>query len=170
MKIVWISYEITFGWRLRQSLTNSIILRPIPMIWCPHAEIPLGWRLVVFQPLGTRSWDLATIWWKRNTSPAFEWSSRWKLLWCWPGFGLALLLDLHVIRLFDPKKNICFGFLKGRGCVESKNKTSAKRKSTMSSLDPSIIQVASFKCRADVPLCWLLIYTSILDGLTAVKC
>ena len=50
------------------------------------------------------------------------------------------------------KKNICFGFLKGRGCVESKNKTSAKRKSTMSSLDPSIIQVDSFKCRADVPL------------------
>ena len=40
------------------------------------------------------------------------------------------------------KKNICFGFLKGRGCVESKNKTSAKRKSTMS----------SFKCRAGVPL------------------
>merc|ERR1712237_158638 len=37
------------------------------------------------------------------------------------------------------KKNICFGFLKGQGCVESKNKTSAKRKSTMSSLDPSII-------------------------------
>ena len=50
------------------------------------------------------------------------------------------------------KKNICFGFLKGRGCVESKNKTSAKRKSTMSSLNPSIIQVDSFKCRADVPL------------------
>ena len=66
--------------------------------------------------------------------------------------GLALLLDLHVIRLFNPKKYICFGFLKGRGCVESKNKTSAKRKSTMSSLDLSIIQVASFKCRADVPL------------------
>ena len=37
-------------------------------------------------------------------------------------------------------------------CVESKNKTSAKTKSTMSSLDPSIIQVASFKCRADIPL------------------
>merc|ERR1712218_593887 len=55
------------------------------------------------------------------------------------------------------KKNICFGFLKGPGCVESKNKTSAKRKSTMSSLDPSIIQVASFKCRADVPLCALYI-------------
>ena len=50
------------------------------------------------------------------------------------------------------KKNICFGFLKGQGCVESKNKTSAKRKSTTSSLDPSIIQVDSFKCRADVPL------------------
>ena len=40
----------------------------------------------------------------------------------------------------------------GKGCVESKNKTSSKRKSTMSSLDPSIIQVASFKCRAGVPL------------------
>ena len=63
------------------------------------------------------------------------------LAWVW--FG---------VRLFDPKKNICFGFLKGQGCVESKNKTSAKRKSTMSSLDPSMIQVASFKCRADVPL------------------
>ena len=66
MKIMWISYEITFGWRLRQSLTNSIILRPNPMIWCPHAEIPLGWRLVVFQPSGTRSWDLAAIWWNFN--------------------------------------------------------------------------------------------------------
>ena len=70
------------------------------------------------------------------------------LAWVW--FGLAIGLD--VICLFDPKKNICFGFLKSRGCVESKNKTSAKRKSTMSSLDPSIIQVDSFKCRADVPL------------------
>ena len=47
---------------------------------------------------------------------------------------------------------ICFGFLRGQGCVESKNKTSAKRKSSMSSLNPSIIQVGSFKCRADVPL------------------
>ena len=59
------------------------------------------------------------------------------------------------------KKNICFGFLKGRGCVESKNKTSAKRKSTMSSLDPSIIQVASFKCRADVPLTRMSSWISI---------
>ena len=50
------------------------------------------------------------------------------------------------------KKMIYFGFLRDQGCVESKNKTSAKRKSTMSSLDPSIIQVASFKCRAGVPL------------------
>ena len=63
---------------------------------------------------------------KRNTSPTFEWSGRWELLWCWPGFGLVLLLDLDVICLFDPKKNICFAFLKGRGCVESKNKTNAK--------------------------------------------
>ena len=52
----------------------------------------------------------------------------------------------------NQKKYICFGFLKGQGCVESKNKTSAKSKSTMSSLDPSIIHVASFKCRAGVPL------------------
>ena len=50
------------------------------------------------------------------------------------------------------KKIFVLDFFKGRGCVESKNKTSAKRKSTMSSLDPSIIQVDSFKCRADVPL------------------
>ena len=50
------------------------------------------------------------------------------------------------------EKNICFGVLKGRGCVESKNKTSAKRNSTMSSLNPSLIHVASFKCRADIPL------------------
>ena len=96
-------------------------------------------------------------WLKRNTSPAFEWSGRWKLLWCWPGFGLALLLNFHVIRLFDQKKIFVFLFLKGQGCVESKNKTSAKRKSTMSSLDPSIIQVDSFKCRADVPLSWIFI-------------
>ena len=61
-----------------------------------------------------------------------------------------LLLDLHVIRLFDPKKKYLFWIFEG--CVESKNKTSAKRKSTISSLNPSIIQVASFKCRADVPL------------------
>ena len=89
---------------------------------------------------------------KRNTSPEFELASRWKLLWCWPGFGLALLLYLHGIRLFDPKINIYFELLRGRGCVESKNMTSAKRKSTMSSLNPSIIQVGSFKCRAGVTL------------------
>ena len=59
MKIVLISYEMTFGWRLRQSLTNSIILRPNSMIWCPQVEIPFGWRLMVFQPSGNRSWDLA---------------------------------------------------------------------------------------------------------------
>ena len=47
---------------------------------------------------------------------------------------------------------INFQLSKGRGCVESKNMTSAKRKSTMSSLNPLIIQVDSFKCRADVPL------------------
>ena len=39
-----------------------------------------------------------------------------------------------------------------RGCIESKNMISAQRKSTKSSLNPSIIQVGSFKCRADVPL------------------
>ena len=69
--------------------------------------------------------------------------------------GLGLVWRCHWIYMSFVcliQKNICFGFLKGRGCVESKNKTSAKRKSTMSSLDPSIIQVASFKCRADVPL------------------
>ena len=68
------------------------------------------------------------------------------LVWCcyWIYMSFVCLIQ---------KENICFGFLKGRGCVESKNKTSAKRKSTMSSLDPSIIQVDSFKCRAGVPLC-----------------
>ena len=66
MKIVLISYEMTFGWRLRQSLTNSIILRPNSMIWCPQVEIPFGWRLMVFQPSGTRSWNLAAIWWNLN--------------------------------------------------------------------------------------------------------
>ena len=75
-----------------------------------------------------------------------------KLLCFCLGFGLVLLLYLYDIFLFDQKKCIRFGFLRGQGCVESKNKTSAKRKSTMSSLDPSRIQVASFKCRADVPL------------------
>ena len=65
----------------------------------------------------------------------------WRCYWIYMSFVCLI-----------PKKNICFGFLKGQGCVESKNKTSAKRKSTMSSLDPSIIQLASFKCRADVPL------------------
>ena len=59
-----------------------------------------------------------TVLMKRNTSPAFEWSSRWKLLWYWPGFGVALLLHLHDIRLFDPKKMILFLSLKSRGCVE----------------------------------------------------
>ena len=70
--------------------------------------------------------------------------------------GLSLVWRCYWIFMsfvcLIPPKNICFGFLKGQGCVESKNKTSAKRKSTMSSLDPSIIQVGSFKCRADVPL------------------
>ena len=70
--------------------------------------------------------------------------------------GLGLVWHCYWIYMsfvcLIPKKNICFGFLKGRGCVESKNKTSAKRKSILSSLDPSIIQVASFKCRADIPL------------------
>ena len=70
--------------------------------------------------------------------------------------GLGLVWHCYWIYMsfisLIPKKNICFGFFKGRGCVESKNRTSAKRKSTMSSLDPSIIQVDSFKCRVDVPL------------------
>ena len=76
-----------------------------------------------------------------------------KLLCCWLRFGLVLLLYLYDIRLFEPKKMDLFWILRGLGCVESKNKTSAKRKSTMSSLNPSIIQVDSFKGRADVPLC-----------------
>ena len=41
---------------------------------------------------------------KRNTSPAFIWAGRWKLLWCWPGFGLVLLLCFLEICLFDLKK------------------------------------------------------------------
>ena len=31
-----------------------------------QAEIPFGWRLVVFQPSGTRLWHLAAIWWNLN--------------------------------------------------------------------------------------------------------
>ena len=50
------------------------------------------------------------------------------------------------------KKIIYFELLRGQDCVESKNMTSAQRKSTMISLNSSIIQVGSFKCRADVPL------------------
>ena len=42
--------------------------------------------------------------------------------------------------------------MRGRGSVESKIMTSAKRKSTMSSINLSIIQVGSFKCRVGVPL------------------
>ena len=59
-------------------------------------------------------------------------------------------IDMTCICLI--KKGIYFELFRGRGCVEYKNMTSAKRKSTMSSLNPSIIQVGSFKCRADVPL------------------
>ena len=46
------------------------------------------------------------------------------------------------------------------------NKTSAKRKSTMSSLNPSIIQVDTFKCMADLPharrISWLIINSTNL--------
>ena len=66
----------------------------------------------------------------------------------------------YCIHMFDKKKLIYFELLRGQGCVESKNMTSAKRKSTMSSLNPSIIQVASFKYRADV-LLWHQDYESI---------
>ena len=70
--------------------------------------------------------------------------------------GLGLVWYCYCICMtfvcLSQKKWIYFGYLRGLGCVESKNKTSAKRKSTMSSLNPSIIQVDSFKCRADVPL------------------
>ena len=48
-------------------------------------------------------------------------------LCCWLRFGLVLLLYLCDIRLFEPKKWTYFGYLRGRGCVESKNKTSAKK-------------------------------------------
>ena len=65
---------------------------------------------------------------------------------------MALLLYLHDIRSFHPKKWIYFELLRGRGCLESKNMTSAKGKSTMSSLDPPIIHVGSFKCRPAVHL------------------
>ena len=70
--------------------------------------------------------------------------------------GLGLVWYCYCIYMtfvcLSQKKWIYFGYLRGLGCVESKNKTSAKRKSTMSSLNPSIIQVGSFKCRAGVPL------------------
>ena len=59
------------------------------------------------------------------------------------------------------EKMIYFKLLRGQGYVESKNMTSAKRKLTMSSLDPSIIQVSSFKCRADVPLMMLEVVTRV---------
>ena len=73
---------------------------------------------------------------------------------CDAGLGFVwhcYCIDMTFVCLIQ-KKWIYFELLRGRGCVESKNMTSAKRKSTMSSLNPSIIQVGSFKCRADVPL------------------
>ena len=70
------------------------------------------------------------------------------LAWVW--FGIAIVFTWY--SFVCGKKLIYFELLRGRGCVESKNMTSAKRKSTMSSLNPSIIQVGSFKCRAGVPL------------------
>ena len=73
------------------------------------------------------------------------------------GAGLGLVWYWYCVFLkfvcSTPKKEICFGPLRGWGCEESKNKTSAKRKSTMNSLNPSIIQVDSFKCSAGVSLC-----------------
>ena len=70
--------------------------------------------------------------------------------------GLGLVWYCYCIYMtfvcLSQKKWIYFGYLRGLGCVESKNKTSAKRKSTMSSLNPSIIQVDSFKCRAGYPV------------------
>ena len=56
--------------------------------------------------------------------------------------GLVLVWYCYCIYMtfvcLSQKKWIYFGYLRGLGCVESKNKTSAKRKSTMSSLDPSM--------------------------------
>ena len=79
--------------------------------------------------------------------------------------GLGLVWHCYWIYMsfvcLIPQKNICFGFLKGRGCVESKNKTSFKRKSTMSSFNPSIIQVGSFKCWADVPLYMYALFPAV---------
>ena len=72
------------------------------------------------------------------------------------GAGLGLVWYCYCIYMtfvcLIQKKWIYFGLLRGQGCVESKNMTSAKGKSTMSSLDPPINQVASFKCRPAVPL------------------
>ena len=71
--------------------------------------------------------------------------------------GLGLLWHCYCIFMtfvcLIPKKMILI--LRGRGCVESKNMTSEKGKSTQS-LNPSIIQVGSFKCRSAVPLYSLL--------------
>ncbi len=102
---------------------------------------------------------------KRNCkycTKQFESMNQGKLYWKEPsggsccGAGLGLVWHCYCIFFtfvcLIQKKNIYFELLRGQGCVESKNMTSAKRKSTMSSLNPSIIQVDSFKCRADVPL------------------
>ena len=73
---------------------------------------------------------------------------------CVAGLGLVWYCYCIYMTLVCLNKRIYFGYLRGLGCVESKNKTSAKRKSTMSSLNPTIIHVDSFKCRAGVPLCF----------------
>ena len=77
-------------------------------------------------------------------------------VWSCSVAGLGLVWYRYCIYLMFvcliQKKWICFGFLRGFGCVGSKNKANCKRKSTKSSLNPSIIQFGSFKCRAGVPL------------------
>ena len=67
-------------------------------------------------------------------------------------FDVCLGLVWHCYCIYMTYVCLIQKKLRGQGCVESKNMTSAKRKSTMSSLNPPIIQVGSFKCRAGVPL------------------
>ena len=79
-------------------------------------------------------------------------SQPWKLLlscmgWVWRCYCIFL-----TFICLDQKKSICFDFFLSLGCIESKNKTNCEIKSSMSSLNPSIIRFGSFKCKAGVPL------------------
>ena len=80
---------------------------------------------------------------KGNTRLAFGSCCLSCLGWAWRCYCIFLIF----VCLYHKKS--CFQSL---GWIEFKIKTKSERKSAMSSLNPSIIRICSFKCKAGVPL------------------